>query len=173
MSLEYAAMWWLWVEQNCHFIVEERCPRYAMGEPDVLGVTKGRYLTEIEIKRSASDFYADSKKNHRINQITNTQLRPRQFYYLMPPELAEKLNDKIPEHAGLSTLDERGYLKVLKRAPVNKDAPKLSSKECIKMARCMTSHMMGYAIVKRTLGNRLQDFDYTMWVQHDKGTYQI
>lgn len=173
MSLEYAAMFWLWIDQKCKIVLEERSPLYCMGSPDVMGVTQGRYLTEIEIKRSAADFKADFLKRHRIRQKEHPRLAPRQFYYLMPPELAEKLKEKIPDQAGLMTLDGRGYVTVLKRAPVNRESPKLKIADCIRLARQMTAHMMGYALVNRTLGDRLSDFCFQDWVDAEKGTYEI
>jgi len=119
MNLEMSAMRWLWLEKNCHIVLEERSPKHMMGEPDVIGVTAGRYLIEIEVKRSASDFYADAKKHHRANREFYLKHQPRQFYYLMPKELAQKLQDKIPDWAGLMQSPFDPLIEVLKVAPVN------------------------------------------------------
>ena len=141
--LELMAMRWLWLKKGCHYIVAERAPRYMLGEPDVLGVTQGRYLIEIEVKRSASDFRADFKKHHRVNRELYLPQQARQLYYLMPDDLAVKLVDEIPPWAGLMAPHLNQYtVEVLKDAPVNKESKRLAIKECVKMARQMTSHMM-------------------------------
>ena len=144
MTLEMSAMRWLWLEQNCLTVLQERSPFYAMGQPDVLGVTKGRYLTEIEIKRSLSDFKADFKKHHRINRSHHLPSHPRQFYYLVPSELVEKVRPLLPDWAGLMTTEGYYQIKVLIVAPVNKESKQLGPVACARLARMMTSHMMGY-----------------------------
>ena len=177
MNLELMAMRWLWIDKGGYYILRERSPRYCMGQPDVLGVTRGRYLIEIEVKRSASDFAADFRKTHRANREMNITKMPRQFYYLMPKELAEKLRDRIPAWAGLMQSDKDSYsLAVVKVAPVNEQAQKLSIGECVKMARLMTSHMMGVVQANNTLfGNFLHNgaFSHVDWVPHKVGTYEI
>lgn len=176
MNLELSAMHWLWIEKNCQVVLEQRSPRYGLGDPDVLGVTKDRHLIEIEIKRSAGDFRADFKKPHRINQALNSQTLPRQFYYLMPKDLAEKLKDQIPSHAGLMQCKfDCGDIEVVKVAPVNRAAPKLNIKEVIRLARQMAAHTMGYAwklhrFKSEFEGGRLFE-DY--FVAVEDGRYQI
>ncbi len=183
MSLELAAMRWLWLEQNCLVVLEERTPKYGMGLPDVLGVTPGRYLTEIEIKRSRADFQNDFHKPHRIirgvaltNKFIKLPEHPRQLYYMMPPDLAEKLKDQIPEWAGLMTTECSTHAKVIKKAPVNKDSTKLDLKSCARLSRMMTAHMMGYVINNSTIRDAFRnnsDFDFTEWIKAENGTYQI
>jgi hypothetical protein len=176
LNLEMSAMRWLWLEKNCHIVLEERSPKYNMGEPDVIGVTAGRYLIEIEIKRSASDFYADFNKRHRANREMYIKQQPRQFYYLMPKDLAEKLIDKIPDWAGLMMSPHDSHIEVLKVSPVNHQSTKLDSKQCVKLARCMTNHMMGYVL--RLNSNQAQFinagyFDASDYVSASNGTYII
>jgi hypothetical protein len=177
MNLELMAMRWLWLEKNCHYVLEQRTPRYQIGLPDVLGVTKDRYLVEIETKRTASDFRADFKKRHRAARDFYISKQPRQFYYLMPRELAKKLKDEIPAWAGLmQNHDNEFSVEIVKIAPVNKASERLSIRECVKMARCMTNHMMSYANSNATLFQRfLNDgsFDHTDWVGCENGTYTI
>ena len=176
MSLELAAMRWLWIDKKCLVVLEERTPSYQMGQPDVLGITAGRYMVEIEIKRSVSDFRADAKKDHRINRSRFLKNQPRQFYYLMESRLADKLVGEIPEWAGLMKTDERFYVEIVKQAPVNKESLPLSLKQCVRLSRMMTSHMMGYAQSNQTLKSVYRngtDYDFTIWVDAEKGTYQI
>ena len=62
-------------------------------ECDCLVISKAGYLTEIEIKRSWSDFLADFKKKH-------TPVREKSikyFYYCVPEKLCDKVYDKLDE----------------------------------------------------------------------------
>lgn len=89
----------------------------------------------------------------------------------MPPELAEKLKNRIPDHAGLMTL-EFHHIKIIKIAPVNHSSEKLTVKECVRLCRQMTVHMVGYALRKNS-NNSAKDFDFADWIDAKKGTYQI
>lgn len=177
MSLELSAMRWLWLEQKCLVVLEQRTPVYGMGQPDVIGVTPGRYLTEVEIKRSLADFNNDAKKVHRINRARwiSLQVHPRQFYYLVPEKLADKVSQKLPEWAGLMTSDGVNAT-VIVRAPVNIESHKLGVKQCARLSRQMTAHMMGYAIavrsIKETYSNTC-NFEFTDWVDCSVGTWMI
>lgn len=186
MNLELAAKHWLWVEQKCLVVIEERTPVYGMGQPDVLGVTRGRYLTEIEIKRSLSDFKADARKNHRRNRelaesgrvagMSELHVFPRQFYYLVPPDLVEKVKPVLPAWAGLMTLGEYSKVVVATIAPVNKASKKLSIHAVTRLARQMTSHMMGYALANHSIQSDWKfrdDLHYIDWVDPENGTYSI
>lgn len=178
MSLELAAMRWLWLEQKCLVVLQERTPSYGMGQPDVLGITPGRYMTEIEIKRSAGDFRADAKKSHRANRQFYIKQQPRQFYYLMTEALAEKVKSEIPEWAGLMTLKNEGWHtpEVVIRAPVNKESQKLNVKQCARLARQMMAHMMGYAMGRETRFEQYKNavhFSHVDWIDCEKGTWEI
>jgi hypothetical protein len=75
-------------------------------ECDMLVLSKAGYLTEIEIKRSWSDFLADFKKahSHGGNGII------KYFYYCIPKSLLERAYDKLDElkasYTGIITYDE-------------------------------------------------------------------
>ena len=142
LELELAAMRWLWLDKNCHYVLRERSPRPIMGLPDVLGVTAARYLTEIEIKRSVGDFRADSDKPCRRRRNDFIKRMPKFFYYLIPPGLVEKLRPEVPEWAGLLTLNENGGVSVLIDAPANPDSERLSLREAVKLARAITNYCM-------------------------------
>ncbi len=170
-------MRWLWLEKNCHYIVEQRSPRPWLGSPDILGVTAGRYLIEIEIKRSISDFFADSRKYHRLNRERTLDAQARQFYYMFPSDLADKVKDKIPIWAGLMCNSESMQTAlVLTPAPINRDSGKLTIKQCVKMARCLVNHMMAVKLdCERWRSNANQlEYDPSIWAM-DKtvGFYQI
>lgn len=145
--LELLGYEWLRYVSKCMIVVTERSPReWATGRPDLLGITKGRYLVEIEIKRSMSDFRANSKKTHisyrNQKPLKETNGYPRQFYYLIPHRLAEPATLETPEWAGLMSVGENGInaIKIIKKAPVNKGSRKLTLKECVYMA-CAQSNL--------------------------------
>jgi hypothetical protein len=176
MTLELAAMRWLWLEQNCLVVLEERTPKSMMGQPDVIGVTKGRYLTEVEIKRSISDFKADFKKPHRANRVFYMPNQPRQFYYLVPQDLVEQVKTLLPNWAGLMTTDSVGWITVLVKSPVNSESKKLGVKDCARLSRMMTSHMMGYAFQVHAQRAQWKNHDDTWtfdWVDAENGCYFI
>lgn len=138
-------MRWLRFKQNAIVVLRERTPRYQCGQPDVLGVTCGRYMTEIEIKRTVADFRADAKKLHRCKRDIWIKSMPRQFYYLCTDAIMDRVKDGLPEWAGLLVAHDDRYvpdLSVLKRAPVNKESRRLSVKECVKLAQLMGNHLL-------------------------------
>lgn len=146
MTLEYAAARFLKWEKNCSLVLWERSPRaFHCGEPDVLGITNSRYMMEIEIKRSASDFRQNARKRHLVNrfgehehirQLYNCKA-PSQFWFLMPRKLALQLEPEIPDWAGLM-MPKEDYpfiLSVIKPARRNEAAEKLTVKECSRLLR--------------------------------------
>jgi putative uncharacterized protein FNV0627 len=64
-------------------------------ECDILSVSKKMFLREVEIKISVSDFKADFKKRH--NHSGNI----KQFYYAVPYYILDKIENLIPENAGI------------------------------------------------------------------------
>ena len=168
--MEYAAMRWLWLEKDCHYLLEQRSPRYQNGSPDVIGVTCRRKVIEIEIKRSMSDFRADFKKPHRVNRHLFLDEMPNQFYYMVPENLVDKVLPELPDWAGLIRWRFGPVVEVVKVSPVNKLSKKLSINECVRMTRMMVNHMMGYALIK--MSGR-QHFESADWVDHEQGTYNI
>jgi hypothetical protein len=181
MNLELMAMRWLWLEKKCNYVLTERTPRYGIGQPDVLGVTKPRYLIEIEIKRSYSDFLADSKKRHRQHLVIkdNWVLKhsPKQIYYLMPAELAERCEHLIPSWAGLMRPSPNTItLEVVKMAPVNSQSDRLTIRECIWLARAMCNNMMSVELKLQNHMNNFKHRDDTTfidWSDPLTGTYEI
>lgn len=177
VNLEFMAMRWLWLEKDCHYILEQRTPRHCGGIPDVIGITKARFLVEIEIKRSAADFKADFLKHQRKLENLQPKYRARFFYYMMPRELAEKLLPQMPEHAGLLCNSENNYTAtVLKRAVSNPASERLSVKECVRACRMMVNHMMTKSENLHTTKSNFIHRDsqsFVHWVKADQGTYEI
>lgn len=150
VNLELIAMRWLWLDMNCHYVIRERSPRSGLGEPDVLGVTKARYLIEIEIKRSLSDFNRDKDKWHRRSYGSKAKF----FYYMAEKPLAEKIKVRLPLYAGLLSV-EAGRVFVEVGAMCNQDSTRLSLKECVKMARSIVNYSMSLEFRLEKLVNPL------------------
>ena len=91
----------------------EKLPIYH--ECDMLVMSKSGYLTEIEIKRSWSDFLADFKKHHghKCPELI------KQFYYCVPLSIYDKVYDKLKEkrvdYTGIITYNEDLYLEFHRR----------------------------------------------------------
>lgn len=148
MSLEFYGVQWLKFEKRCPLVIHERSPRpFNMGNPDVLGVTDNRYLLEIEIKRTVSDFRANAKKSHiqrRTDPDENVRNKclenaAKQFWFLVPTKIAEKIQAEVPEWAGLLVHDPNlsgwGKIQCIKKAPMNNLSKKLSLLNCAKLLR--------------------------------------
>jgi hypothetical protein len=167
MSLESRAIHWLLYGNRFWLACRERVPRYGLGQPDVIGVRNNRNFTEIEIKRSVSDFRANAKKCHVINRDLNLHRWPRQFYYCVPSNLIDKITPMLPDWAGLLS-DSELWLKVEKEAPINKASQRVSVKECIKLARCMANYC---AACERKIDTLTQRFKDGQW--QDEAEYLI
>lgn len=171
MSLELLAMRFLRFEKACPVALFERTPRYSNGEPDVLGVTKARYLLEIEIKRSVADFRANKNKpfhaarngNGHIHNRQNAERWPKQFWFLVPPELVTKVERHVPEWAGLMRGPEKNegwQVWVVKKAPVNKESKRLSNRELMDLGHCMANQI--YKLTER-LSERYLPYEPWSW----------
>ena len=75
-------------------------------ECDMLVLSRSGYLTEIEIKRSWTDFMADFKKDHKHEGHGIIKY----FYYCLPESLLDKAYEKLEElaisYTGIVTYDE-------------------------------------------------------------------
>lgn len=172
MNLELLALRWLLYEKRCLIALRERSPRSVWcGEPDVLGLTKSRHTVEIEIKRSLSDFRADGRKRSRQELFRNTErarsLLPRQFYYLVPPELVGRVQEELPTWAGLMRLAKGEWaLTVIKDAPVNPDSTRLSVKECCRLVRMVANWATTEAESLQAQFNRFR-YGHQPWPEPD------
>ncbi len=181
------AMRWLWLDKMCHYVLEQRSPRLFRGVPDVIGITKSRFLIEIEIKRSVADFRNDAKKPHIAQRGTEKfsmigadytlKNSPKYFYYMMPRKIADKVINEIPEWAGLLVAQENQLTAtVLKKAPANSLSKRLSLEECIRAVRLMVNHMMTTQLDMEANKNRWLHNDtswHSDWVDVEKGSYEI
>jgi hypothetical protein len=156
LSLEAAAVEWLRYERQCLLVCLERSPVWGDYRPDIFGVCKRRQTIEIECKRSLADFRADGQK--RITAWRKQgMLNVRQFYYIVPPAIADAVRPHLPEYAGLLTLGspDASFTKlprveVERGAPVNGAARRLNLLEMARMAKHQTAtlHRLLAYIVK-------------------------
>jgi len=101
--LKACAAAYLRYRRQCIVVAFERGVSGHVDNPDVLGVTVQRYLIEIEVKVSVSDFRRDIDK---AKWKCPGRLCPRQFYYIVPPDISDKVLKIWPdEDRGLLTLD--------------------------------------------------------------------
>lgn len=166
MTLEYMAMAWLRFEKNCPVALFERTPRSGHGEPDVLGITRARYLLEVEIKRSVSDFRANANKYfHRCREVDgDDSMYPSMYWFLTPSELTEKVLPLVPRWAGLLRGDQSG-IKIVKDAPRNLKSKRLTTKECVALASRMANQI--YSMARRICGEAEWDKHNERWIQQD------
>lgn len=146
----YGAHWLKW-ERRCIFLLMERSPREMWnGRPDLLGITASRYMIEIEIKRSLSDFRANARKDFHSRRSLNPEKAamkaPKLFYFLVPPTIAEKCAAELPENAGLLTV-ENHRIKIITGANPNRLSQKFTIKECAHAAHLMANQV--YSMIPR------------------------
>lgn len=84
-------------------------------ERDVLIFNHKRLATEVEIKRSNNDLIADLNKEEKHLQ-TETGQGVSQFYYLL--DYGVRLDERLPDWAGILTLQRDDSLKLLKKAEI-------------------------------------------------------
>ena len=141
-------------EKRCPLVIHERSPRERhTGQPDVLGITNDRYMLEIEIKRTVSDFRANFNKEHMRNrccdvpEIRDAYLKrgPRQFWFLVPEKIRVKIQEQVPDWAGLLIYDPNqggwGHIQCVKKSPTNQLSEKLSLKDCARLLRNVGNQM--------------------------------
>lgn len=79
---------------------------YIGHECDMLVLSKSGYLTEIEIKRSFSDFIADFKKKHHHESAGIIKY----FYYCVPEKIYDKVCSELSKrdvlYSGIITFNE-------------------------------------------------------------------
>lgn len=100
-------------EMTGQTLVAKNIYLYDRWESDILSVSYNDKATEIEIKRSRSDFLADFKKEEKHYQTSNGY-GANYFYFACPRDLIKP--DEIPEYAGLIWVHSSGAW-VKKKAP--------------------------------------------------------
>lgn len=133
-ALDIQIALWNELRTSRELIMHNYTPRKWF-ECDVMAVTKAGYLEEYEIKLSASDFKADTKKCFRDGYLRGERIGgknkhqelqnkspdgPSRFWFVVSHNIVDKI--EIPEWAGLKVaynFNKKGnlYLKELKKAP--------------------------------------------------------
>lgn len=129
---------WLRYERGCMLVLIERPPRYPwFGVPDVVGVGFDRTVIEVEVKCSLSDFKANDKKRVMAMRKQGVTDPPRQFYFMVPRSLVDKVEHLMPSDAGLLTTHESAqnaytglpFLVVERKAAACKASRRMTLKE--------------------------------------------
>ena len=108
-----AAVAWYWrYDRQCPLIAFECSPNGFGGEvSDVLAITEGRHLVEIEVKLNIADFRKDRNKGkHRFFKRGSQGILVAYFYFAVPKEIANKVGllcDNLYPYAGV--LGVKGY----------------------------------------------------------------
>ena len=118
------------------------CGLVYWGECDILMMSGAGYLTEFEIKVSASDLRREWKKDRWNNAILLRAFRERikKYYIVMPDTVFEKAGDCIPETigAGVLVLPTSTQAPQYPRVPIRpraNAARKLTQQEQFQLAR--------------------------------------
>jgi hypothetical protein len=120
--LRAAAVEFLRYEKQCKLVCLERTPlTQDPFVPDVVGLNATRRLIEIEIKRIWPDFKANQEK-WSMKRREARRIVPSQFYFLVPPELEEKVLPVIGEVEGLLGLQGFSVFSGLPKVVVRKPA---------------------------------------------------
>lgn len=112
---------YMWSKQRYCFVA----PNCYLGpadfsEHDLICIRRSGFIDEVEIKRTVSDFHADFKKTARHGQnkhvaLANGLTPMNYFWFLMTEELADKVIDEVPDHAGIY-IQKHGFVCELKKA---------------------------------------------------------
>lgn len=148
---------WLRYEQGCHLITFERTPLETEARPDVLGMTRNRQLIEIEIKVDLADLRRDSSKEHRRQAAYDIQRRnpstPNYVYYMVPEEMVGVALEELPAHYGVISPNhaiKHGHTGMptiaLHRFAVQLHARRLTMREVVSMAKCMSGAMCSLSV---------------------------
>lgn len=123
-------------------------------EADMIIMSKSGYVTEIEIKRSLSDFKADFRKKHDHSDKLVSQL-----YYAVPACIYEKCMELLKgnkREAGILTYNEKGSVSYAITAPtLHSNRRKLFLEEQFQLARL--GSMRAWALKEKLYGNKLFD----------------
>lgn len=147
--LRAAVAAWLRYKKQAPVVAFER--GIGPGIPDIMAITKDRFLLEVEIKVSMADFRRDAKKDKWLWRSFNndTSRVPAYFYYAVPLDMVEKIRNDIPAGMGLITMPTPDRINTLTG---------LAGVETVVAAR------------RRQGAKRLRLYDIVDMVRHQTGT---
>jgi hypothetical protein len=129
-------------KRQCPVVVFERGLQY-LDVPDVLAVSQDRKLIEVEVKISVADFRHDADKRKFHPLIAARVMERKQRYYCVPRDMVERI--AIPANWGLMVVNDNRTVEVLKVAPSNRQAPRLTIKQVEEMVRHQTGTLISIA----------------------------
>lgn len=125
VSLETKGMAYLRFKKTCQIV----CTESPCLNGDVVGYD-GKFIYEIEVKRSYSDFKADFKKVKKHENMATDKGLANYFWFLVAPHLEEKCLKYLDEEVdckkyGLLIPSDKGfeYVKVIRPARRIHDRP--------------------------------------------------
>lgn len=149
--LRAAVAAWLRYKKQAPVVAFER--GIGAGIPDVMAITKDRFLLEVEIKISMADFRRDKAKDKwRWRSFNRDSARdPAYFYYAVPREMVEKIRALIPEGTGIITMPNPETINGLTGVPGvesvvaarrRQGAKRLRLIDCVDMVRHQTGTLV-------------------------------
>ena len=126
----------------------------SLHECDVLSMTHAGYLTEYEIKVSASDLKKDLEKRHghKSDKI-------KFLYFVIPSRLAKYI-EFIPERAGVLVVNSKGKIFKIADAKPNVRAQALTEKEKYELARLGALRIWGLKSKIENLNQRRKNENF-------------
>jgi hypothetical protein len=152
ITLRAIAAEYLRYKRHCPIVAFERSHWPCSMRPDVIGVTKKRKIVEIEIKCSMADFRANAKKHSEYLRWKAGLYQPHQYYFLVPPEMVEKVKSELPSHAGLMSVIK--HLSVYSKLPeltvhvvakINPMAAPISAREMVDLVLAQSGTLCALA----------------------------
>lgn len=158
---------WLRYDRKCPLVTFERGLDYN-SNPDVMAVNPSRFLVEIEIKISMSDFRADAKKSKwQWRERYGSRGRPKFFYYFVPMELVEKVKQELKPGHGLLTVKRPDKLMSITGLPeldcvvspkADSLAKRVSIDDRIRLIKHQSGSLCGVANLSACLLNRQKEY---------------
>lgn len=147
--LRAAAVEHLRYRLKCRLVCTERSPFIRDPcTPDVIGVTDKRKVIEIELKMSWSDFKANRAKTS-LYQRRFYGIRPWRYFFLVPPEMKDRVLAALEEGEGLLTIGDgsnvyTGLPKVVSVRPatIDRESRPLALKEIVRMVSHQTGSLV-------------------------------
>jgi hypothetical protein len=136
-------------QRQCPLVWTQRSP-WNRGDhrPDVVAITRDRRVIEIEVKLSRSDFAANDGK-HCMSHGARPPVweKCKQFWFAVPMEVAPEVAAIVPDYAGLLGVPESPWdVRVLVRAPSRRNAPRLSARDMVRVARHLSGTIVSLAM---------------------------
>jgi hypothetical protein len=102
-SIQKALLWYFdWAVNECYTGIT-----FGGGIADFIRITKARYVAEVEVKISLSDWHADQ---HKDKWKSKERKKVCQFYYAVPTFLIPKIPAWVADTVGILEITEHGQV---------------------------------------------------------------